>query len=137
MIDEVGIWTGATVKNSEGNIFEVKDIALIVHKSYDFENESWDKEMTPIISMKGAFGEEVSLSFEKLKQEYTWYKEPKVRLPELLSVWENVKFGEVCQVLSAFEDIIKVRYEGEVIIRVYTRNYFFDNFMEVNKQNKD
>ena len=133
MIDEVGIWTGATVKNSEGTIFEVKDIALIVHSSYNFENESWDKEMTTVISMKSVCGEEVSLSYEKLYQEYSWYKETKVKLPELLSVWENIKFGEVCQVLSTFKDNIKVRYEGEVIIRDYTNDYFFANFIEVNK----
>lgn len=132
-IEEIGIWTGATVKNGVGDIFEVKDIALIVHSSYNFENESWDKETTPVISMKSICGEEVSLSYEKLKQEYTWYKETKVKLPELLSVWENIKFGEVCQVLSAFEDNIKVRYEDEVIIRDYTNDYFFSNFVEVNK----
>lgn len=132
-IEEIGIWTGVTVKNSECTIFEVKDIALIVHSSYNFENESWDKEMTPIISMKSVCGEEVSLSYEKLKQEYTWYKETKVKLPELLSVWENIKFGGVCQVLSTFKDNIKVRYEDEVIIRDYTNDYFFSNFVEVNK----
>ena len=133
MIDEVGIWTGATVKNSDGDIFEVKDIALIVHNSYDFENESWGKEMSPIISMKSVCGKGVSISYEKLKQEYTWHKETKARLPELFSVWENIKFGEVCQVIRAFENTINVRYEDEFIIRDYTNDYFFDNFIEVNK----
>lgn len=132
MIDEVGIWTGATVKNSEGNIFEVKDIALIVHKSYDFENESWDKEMTPIISMKSIFGEEVSVSFEKLKQEYAWYTEPKGILPELSSVWEHIKYGEAGEVLSNFSNTIRVKF-GNGIIRTYTDKYFYDNFIEVNK----
>ena len=133
MIDEIGIWTGATVRNSDGDIFEVKDIALIVHKSYDFESESWVKEITPIVSMKSICGEEVSISFEKLKQEYTWYRESKVRLPELLSVWENIKLGEVCQVLNTFEGKIKVKYEKEDIIKCYTNIYFFSNFIEVNK----
>lgn len=132
MIDEIGIWTGATVKNSVGAIFEVKDIALIVHNSYNFENESWDKEMTPIISMKGIFGEEVSLSYEKLKQEYTWHKETKVRLPEISSVWKHTKYGERGEVFATELNTIIVKYNNG-IIRTYTDKGFYNNFIEVNK----